>query len=141
MKEFPHTSLRAVGVNELSSNTQILYLNELDSFILLEVDVDIATDCTLFAIDDITEDVKSVDYSYEDITHELNRIWYKVSLDILDVTPGHHRYRLSFVNKYTDDIFYQYISYVILDNTPEKPYIYMKNPDTKPQMYDGYYYE
>ena len=47
-------------------------------------------------------------------------------MQYLNLKSGKHTYRLMFVERYTDTDFSLYFSYIIQDDSPEKPYVYMK---------------
>lgn len=51
--------------------------------------------------------------------------WVDIAVDLLDLSIGLHTYKIEFVNSITGDVYYQYFSYTIQDDSPDKPYIYM----------------
>ena len=61
------------------------------------------------------------EYTYDALEHP----WVDVSVSNLNLAAGLHTYTLEFINAATGDSFYQYFNYVIQDDNPEKPYIYM----------------
>lgn len=56
---------------------------------------------------------------------EPNKPWIRIISDILDWDIGLHIYQLSLVNKYSNDVVSVYFGYIVQDDDPEKPYIYM----------------
>ena len=68
-----------------------------------------------------------MDFPQEGIVRVPDKPWVDISKSILDVTAGSHLYRLSFIDIYTNDIFFVYFSYIIQDKDVEKPYLYMKD--------------
>ena len=57
------------------------------------------------------------------------RPWLRIVFPVLDQDAGLHIYKITFVNRYTDDVVSAYISYTIQDDNPNKPYIYMRQED------------
>lgn len=48
-----------------------------------------------------------------------------VVVEGLNTTPGQHDYQIQYVDILTDDISRLYFSYIVQNDNPEKPYIYM----------------
>lgn len=53
------------------------------------------------------------------------RPWLRVPVDVLNKDIGQHTYKLHFVNIHTSLELDLYIQYIIQDDNPDKPYIYM----------------
>ena len=51
--------------------------------------------------------------------------WIDITADWLDLAPGQHIYRMGFVDCTTNIVRYGFFSYIIQDDTPDKPYIYI----------------
>ena len=58
-------------------------------------------------------------------TRDEHRPWIDISSSILDLTVGQHTYRMTFYNIGGKLNATCWFSYIIQDNHPEKPYIYM----------------
>lgn len=56
---------------------------------------------------------------------ELDRPWIDIDTDLLDKSVGLHTYIIRFESKLTGDLTFQQFSYIIQNDNPEKPYIYM----------------
>ncbi len=56
--------------------------------------------------------------------------WYRITSSALNVHPGQHIYRMHMVNTVTDDVTSVLFSYILQDDHPDKPYIYM-DPDKR----------
>ena len=71
------------------------------------------------------EDIDFIDQT----TRDEHRPWIDISSSILDLTPGQHTYRMTFGNLGSKLNATCWFSYIIQDNDPEKPYIYMKRDE------------
>lgn len=58
-------------------------------------------------------------------TRDNNRPWIDIQSSILDTTVGQHTYRMTFAQEEVKLSATCWFSYIIQDNNPEKPYIYM----------------
>ncbi len=65
---------------------------------------------------------------FPDTFQRTAQCWIQVNMEYLNLKPGKHTYKLDFVDRFTDTDFSLYFSYIIQDDNPEKPYVYMK-PD------------
>ena len=71
---------------------------------------------------------ESLDYD-DYVTRDENRPWIDIQSSILDVTAGQHTYRMTFAKLGCKLTATCWFSYIIQDNNPEKPYIYMKRDE------------
>lgn len=62
---------------------------------------------------------------FPDTFERQGQCWIRVNTEYIDTTAGKHTLKLSFVDRFTDDDFSLYVSYIIQDDDPEKPYVYM----------------
>ena len=58
-------------------------------------------------------------------TRDEHRPWIDISSDILDLTAGQHVYRMTFAKPDCKLNATCWFSYIVQDNNPEKPYLYM----------------
>lgn len=125
---YPVFRLSAVSRQNMSSFSRVFNTNEIEYFLFIRVPELFAKEFELYQIDCI--DDKSVSLSDNAAwEHESGRVWYRIKSSMLNMKSGYHMYRLCFVNKRTNDTSSLYISYVIQDNTPDKPYIYMNRDE------------
>lgn len=76
---------------------------------------------------DAAEDIDFADKA----TRDENRPWIDIDSSILDTTTGQHTYRMTFQHLGDKLNSTCWFSYIIQDNNPEKPYIYMdRNEDS-----------
>ena len=72
-----------------------------------------------------SEDVDFADKT----TREEHKPWVDIDSTILDLTVGQHTYRMTFAKPDCKLKATCWFSYIIQDNNPEKPYIYMKRDE------------
>ena len=65
----------------------------------------------------------------DQVTRDEHRPWVDISSSILDTGVGQHTYRMTFEKPECKLKATCWFSYIIQDNHPEKPYIYMKRDD------------
>lgn len=126
----PMCNLTAVCYNDLSSHTPVINKSTIDHFMWIYIPCDVVVDHQLFAIDSILPNKEPIDF-LDRVYQECRRPWLRVESALLDLSPGKHIYKISFVNWYTHDVQSLYVSYVIQDDDPDKPYIYMKRESRK----------
>ena len=61
----------------------------------------------------------------EHVEHVSKTPWFKFESSIFDWDVGTHEYRLRFESPKNDDKLDLYFRYIIQDNHPSKPYLYM----------------
>lgn len=63
------------------------------------------------------------------IQQECFKPWIRINTAVLDLSIGLHTYKLSMVNTLTNDVVSIYFGYIIQDDDPDKPYVYMKSTE------------
>lgn len=53
-------------------------------------------------------------------------IWLRIPIHVLDLSAGHKIYRVEFKHKSTLELMALYFNYIVQDDQPPKPYVYMK---------------
>ena len=84
--------------------------------------------CSFVQIDELLPKRRCIDVGPA-IERQKCRPWLRIVFPVLDQDAGLHIYKITFVNRYTDDVVSAYISYAIQDDNPNKPYIYMRQED------------
>lgn len=124
MKTFPVFQLDAVLHKDMITASKVFSVPEFDYFLFVRVPELFARSCSLYQVDEIVDKAHFV-CSKELWDHEPGRIWYRFKSHMLNLHPGLHVYRLSFVNTSNNETYQLYISYVVQDSDPNKPYDYM----------------
>lgn len=118
--------LSAVPYSKISANTPVLCAQALPHKISVQLPPVIVHNIRLYSISKIdSEPIEDIPFQGS-IQQDSCHPWLEIVTDWLDTTAGHHIYRLYFADVFDSDFFELYISYIIQDNSPDKPYIYMK---------------
>ena len=125
----PVFTLNAVLHKGLPSSTKIFSIHDMEYFLWVKVDPNIARNYTLYQIDKV--DFKSkIDLDVEKlVTHEPNNIWFKVNSMYLDRKAGQHVYRMHFVHKIDEHTVSLFFSYIVQTEYTTRPYDYMKHDE------------
>ena len=117
---------------ELSTYKDVIYyckvfnLLTLDTFLWIHIPDELSRCCKLFSIDELLPTKKSPLFQFNEfIVQERCKPWLRVRWDKLNQCVGQHTYRFQFVNRHTNDVIDLYIRYIIQNDDPKKPYIYM----------------
>lgn len=129
--QFPVFSLKASKYDKVSLHSEVLNDNQIAHELHLQIPVQIAHTCELHKLEELGDTVTEV--SDESWKRDDNRIWYQIKTSYLNMSVGHHLYKLSFINRVTDDTMFLYFAYTIQSNNPEKPYIYVNRADKETQ--------
>ena len=130
MKNYPVFNLPAVPHKDAASGNRIFSTAEIDYFLFVRVPQDFGRHYELYQVDEVADTIEKLCCKglWE---HDRGRPWYRFKSENLNMDPGYHMYRLSFVNYSTNDTSQLYISYIIQSNNPEKPYMYMDKENRK----------
>ena len=127
------TILEAVSYPELHKHTVVLSKAALDYYLWVHLDADVVRDCMLYEYLEQRNGqfVPANPFAFD----REGTCWVKVHTSFINKEAGLHVYRFNLVNKSTDDVFSLYVGYVMQDNCPDKPYVYMKR-DVKEECSD-----
>lgn len=117
--------LRACKHSDLPKHTKVINKSELPYFFWIRIPSEIAKRFELYKLEEVGRCETEIKY-LGSLSQEFRRPWIRIVANILDVDPGQHIYKMSFVDKMSDDIAYVFFSYILQDDNPEKPYIYMR---------------
>lgn len=112
--------------NRVFDDVHVFNKKEIEYFLYMHIPEELSRDSNLV-------EVKCVD-TCEVLDHELiqrhcKKPWIRIESRLLDTSVGQHTYRFVFINTATDDVYSLYISYIIQDDNPDKPYIYMNGKE------------
>ncbi len=122
--------LEAAPHKDLAMVSKLFSLQQVQHFLYVKIDPEFAKCFALYQVAEIREDAEIV-CPKNLWKHEPGRIWYRFNTDKLNLETGYHNYRLSFVNIHTNDTSLLYIAYIIQNNKPDKPYMYMDKENRK----------
>lgn len=123
-------SLNAVLRDQLSVNTKVFNIHDVEYYLWIYVDPIYSRDYRLYQIDEVDTSEK-FDLSIPDIVlHDAGRPWYRLNSTYLKRDSGKHIYRMHFVCVRDSGVVTSlYFSYIIQRNDVERPYIYMNPKD------------
>lgn len=111
----------AVSQSRLNTNCKVFNLDLFGPKIFIHLPNWIHDTYRLLSIYDVDSKEAIADYFYESI-HEL---WVDISRYELNLSTGIHTYELEFMNTITGDSLYLYFQYIIQNDDPDKPYVYI----------------
>lgn len=135
MKTYPVHKLTACEHKELNKHTPVVNTNEIDYYLYVELPFPVTDPVRLYSMREVTNrdsdftDIYNGDYddNYQPLITQESNHWLKIANKILNLSVGLHVYRLAFMKADQSDLEIPlYISYIIQDDCPERPYIYME---------------
>ena len=119
----PDMILTATVYDRLSMHRQVYSDKTVPPFIWIDLNSNLIQGYELYSLQEISNsDIIDVDFSGELFR---DRHMIKIVSAILNMNPGLHDYKLSFVDTTTGDTISQYFSYIIQSDSPYRPYDYM----------------
>ena len=124
----PVFKLEACEYGQLNKHTQVFNVNVIEHFVYIYMSPEIAKGFSLFEVSKVSPDQFEI-HDIQTYFFRENYCWLRVKSEALSKEAGQHTYKLSLINE-AKDIVSLFISYIIQDDNPDKPYIYM-NRDGK----------
>lgn len=123
--DIPVQVLEACVYRDVNLHTPVINLHtlEYDTWVHLP---SYARGCRLFQIDEFLPDGGEV-IDFSSVEQELGKPWIRITYGLLNISEGQHVYRLHFIDR-NDAVFSLYVSYIIQNDDPDKPYVYMGKP-------------
>ena len=111
--------------------SKVLNKQTLNAFVYIEIPAYIAQSCVLYAVSEVCPKFVAIpNYTeFVSIHEDKSYPWLDIKSDGLNHSIGLHVYELEYVNPETNATFSLYFSYIMQDNDPSKPYIYMDRED------------
>lgn len=116
--------LTACSYEEISQHTILFNLNQVEYWTWIQLPKGVLHDYELYEVNEFYPNNGEADWLHL-VVRENCRPWLKICRDMLNLSIGKHIYQLKFVNRYTNDTVTYYFSYIIQNDNPERPYIYM----------------
>lgn len=120
----PVVKLDACLYGELSANAIVFNRNELTDCIWVSLPEVINHSTVLYQVEEISPACSEIEFS-DFIERDNGRPWLKVNVSKLNIDPGYHAYKLLFMEPGSHTTYAVYIAYIIQDDNPERPYIYI----------------
>ena len=121
------TVIQSSQLSDLPVNTKIYNIADFSEIVCVKLPAQMPRNMELTEIYnlDTQEDLDFADQT----TRDEHRPWIDINSSILDTSIGQHTYRMTFQNLGCKLKATCWFSYIIQDNHPEKPYIYMKRDE------------
>lgn len=108
-------------------NTKIYNSKDFSEVVCVKLPPQMLRDMDLIEIYNLNAS-EDVDFA-DQVTRDEHRPWIDISSSILDLTPGQHTYRMTFQKSECKLKATCWFCYIIQENNPEKPYIYMNRSE------------
>lgn len=132
MKTLEPKTLIASTYEEISRNSKVLNLAELDYFLYVKLEPPLTSEWYLYRIEEKTKDGTLKKMRFPDTVRKESPTWLKFTTDFINKEIGMHSYKITFVDTVTDVLTSLWFAYIIQSDNPDKPYVYMKREEEKP---------
>ena len=121
-------SLVASSHENIARNCKVFNINELDYFLWVKIEPPLSSSYYLYKIEEVKQDGLH-EVMFKNMFVRESPTWMKIAKDYLNLDIGQHAYKMSFVNTETDILVSLYFSYIIQNDNPDKPYVYMNREE------------
>lgn len=122
--KIPVFSVVATTHDKLNEVIRIFNKAETEYYLWVQLPAELVINSNVYDVEEVEPNLQSINW-VNLVDRDCNRPWLRIVFRILKDDVGLHVYKLSFINKHTDDVFQLYFGYVIQDDYPFKPYEYM----------------
>ena len=124
MAVYPVTHVKATVKENVPLYTKVINKNSVPYYMIVELPLFTKYELRFVAMsEDTSEELTEVPLSYIQSTN--CHPYIDILSEGLNTEVGQHDYMLRYVDCFTGDIVPLYFSYIIQDDNPNKPYIYM----------------
>lgn len=123
--QMPIFKVDACVHSELPSHTRVFNVYEVSYFLWIALPQYMCKNLQLYQMFEVsTGELTEVNYTNM-LYQDAGRPWIRVISHILNLSCGQHVYRLDFVDIETAEVVPLFFSYVLQDDSPDTPYVYM----------------
>ena len=130
----PYSLLIACEYDKININTKIFSKDALSSGVWVNLPPYVSALALKSIIDVSKQKYEEVEFSADTVMQDYPHPWVRIDSDILDLVSGMHIYKLVFEHipetGYSESV---YIAYIIQDDNPETPYVYMPDRGNPPK--------
>ena len=132
----PYTTIiQSSHMMDLSRHSHVFNIRNFADTICVKLPDDFPRDFEMVGLYNLETD-KDIDF--EDYVEQIiYKPWVDFKKSVLDTSIGQHTYRMDFLKKGFNIGATCWFSYIIQDNNPEKPYVYMKRDDSEDSSDDS----
>lgn len=121
--DYPVMEIVASDGTDVPSNLKIFNTYEVSNILHVYITPDTFRDFSLYEMHELSSSgLVEVEIPGN---IQMNRNWIDIQTTCLNLGIGQHSYRISLFNPTTHDVVYQYFSYIIQNDNPDKSYVYM----------------
>lgn len=121
----PYFLLDCTDESRLPAVTKSFTKSAIDATAYLKLPSYVDREFVLYQVEQLEPDIADVDISAYVKDCCCNNSWLDISVDGLNLHQGYHKYRVCFINKFTNETYSLFFAYIINDDHPDKDYIYM----------------
>lgn len=121
------TVIQSSQLSDLPSHTLIYNVKDFSDIVCVKLPPQMPRSMDLVELYNLDSE-KDIDF-IDQVTRDEHRPWIDISTSILDTKEGQHIYRMTFRNLGGKLKATCWFSYIIQNNNPEKPYIYMNRDE------------
>lgn len=132
MKTLEPKTLVAAAYEDISKNSRVLNLAELDYFLYVKLEPPLTSEWYLYRIEEKQKDGTLKQLHFPSTVRKESPTWLKFTTDFINKEIGMHTYKVTFVDTVTDVLVSLWFAYIIQNDNPDKPYVYMNREEEKP---------
>lgn len=121
--DIPCFTLNAVKKSLVAQNTPVINADEFEYYVWIRIPDELVHDFKAVHIEEMGEDIRPVCIIKQ--SSFMGGPWYRINSYSLNMHPGYHIYRMQMANVVSNDVVSIFFAYVIQDDSPDKPYLYM----------------
>lgn len=118
--------LEACSYNDLPKYCKVFNTNCTEYHLWIYINPEVAREAYFIDAEEIGPNADN-SRMFPNTFQRMSQCWIRANREYLNNSCGKHTVKLRFVNRYTDTDFSLYVSYIMQNDNPEKPYIYMKD--------------
>ena len=130
----PYSLLIACEYDKININTKVFNKDALASGVWVNLPAYFSSFALSKIIDISKQKYEEVEFDADTVMQDYPHPWVRIDTSILDLVSGMHIYKLVFEpipkNGMSDAV---YIAYIIQDDNPETPYVYMPDRGNPPK--------
>lgn len=124
MTVYPVKHLSACRKFELPANTKVFNKNSVPYYMIIEVPYFVEHDLRFVGVyEDKSTGLEEVPLAC--IQRSTCHPYLDIMCDVLNMNVGQHEYQIHYIDPFTKNVIVLYFAYIIQDDNPDTPYVYM----------------
>ncbi len=129
MQTLEPKTLIASSYETISKNSLVINLAELDYFLYVKLEPPLTSQWYLYRIEEKMKDGSLKKMRFPETVRKESPTWLRFKTDFINKEIGMHQYKVTFVDTVTDVSTSLWFAYIIQNDNPDKPYVYMERED------------